>query len=306
MKEFLEKRLKEEGIEKNTLCIRGAEAYEKRGLFMDAVELYIEANSYKKANNITKKIVEDIYNKSQLNTLLSLIERIPQDKRDPWLTYWIARIYEVEGRWDDAFVYFENAEKKLKGIKGWTRVRRGKAIIHFRRGKYKEALSLLEEILSKVPLTYKDEIADTCYFLSGCCQTLGELDKAISYAEKSLSIYRETGNKIGESKTLHHLALNIHWTKGQFEEGIRLAKSSLLLARETEDKQQASRTLYTLARIYETKGEHGMAVGTLQEGLEIAREISYPGIECYHLILLADIHYNETSGTESLQGRPFS
>ncbi|MDO9575076.1 MAG: tetratricopeptide repeat protein [bacterium] len=289
MKEFLEKRLKEEGIEKNTLCIRGAEAYEKRELFMDAAELYIEANSYKKANNILKKIAEDIYNKSQFNTLLSLIERIPQDERDPWLTYWIARIYEVEGRWDDALIYFENAEKKLKGIKGWTRARWGKAIIHFRRGKYKEASSLLKEILSKVPLTYKDEIADTCYFLSGCYQTLGELDKAISYAEKSLSIYRETGDKIGESKVLHHLALNIHWAKGQFEEGIRLAKSSLLLARESEDKQQASRALYTLARIYETKGEHDMAVDTLQEGLEIAREISYPGIECYHLILLADI-----------------
>ncbi|MEA3432502.1 MAG: hypothetical protein U9R01_07545 [candidate division WOR-3 bacterium] len=112
MKEFLEKRLKEEGIEKNTLCTRGAEAYEKRELFMDAVELYIEANSYKKANNVLKKIAEDIYNKSQFNTLLSLIERIPQDKRDPWLTYWIARIYEVEGKWNDALVYFKNAEKK--------------------------------------------------------------------------------------------------------------------------------------------------------------------------------------------------
>lgn len=289
MKEFLRKSLKEEGIEKNTLCIRGAEAYEKRGLFLDAVELYIEANSYKKANNILKKIAENIYNKSQFNTLLSFIERIPQDKRDPWLTYWIARIYEVEGRWDEALIYFENAEKKLKGMKGWTRARWGEAIIHFRRGEYKEASSLLEEILSEVPLTYKDEIADTYYFLSGCYQSIGELDKAISYAEKALTIYKEADNKIGEAKVLHHLALNIHWTKGQFEEGIRLAKSSLRLARESEDKQQASRALYTLARIYETRGEHDMAVGILQEGLEIAREIHYPGIECYHLILLADI-----------------
>jgi tetratricopeptide (TPR) repeat protein len=96
----------------------------------------------------------------------------------------------------------------------------------------------------------------------------GNLDKALFYNSKFLSLSRELGNKKQESDALNNIAM-IYDEKGELDKALDFYEQSLRLRPE---KERAT-TYNNIAMIYHKKGDYKKAVEYLTKAIEIGTRI---------------------------------
>jgi tetratricopeptide (TPR) repeat protein len=103
---------------------------------------------------------------------------------------------------------------------------------------------------------------------------LGEYDKALEYAEKSLKINKEIGRKDRITADLANIG-NIYVLKGEVDRGLKYYQDALKINREIGYKQGEADTLNSIGDVYLEKGATDDGLKYCQEALRINREIGY-------------------------------
>jgi tetratricopeptide (TPR) repeat protein len=110
------------------------------------------------------------------------------------------------------------------------------------------------------------------YNLSRIYQTLGDLQKALDYAQQSIEIKREIGDRQGEAASLHQMSI-IYQTLGDLNQALKLSQDSIEIKREIGDRQGEAASLHQMSMIYQTLGDLNQALQLSQDSIEIKREI---------------------------------
>ena len=100
----------------------------------------------------------------------------------------------------------------------------------------------------------------------------GNLDNAIEYWERSLTIYQEIGHKDGVAAVLGNIGV-AYWEQGDNLKAIMYYKKSLKIEKELGNKGGNATTLINIGSIYFDQGDDLQALKYYQKGVNIASEV---------------------------------
>lgn len=103
-----------------------------------------------------------------------------------------------------------------------------------------------------------------------------ELPEALQSWEQALALYRQIGQKNGESIALGSLGL-VYDSLGDYQRAIEHYEQSLALARELDNRQGAAVSLSNLAITYEKMGNYDRALPLYRQALALWRGIQGAG-----------------------------
>jgi tetratricopeptide (TPR) repeat protein len=127
------------------------------------------------------------------------------------------------------------------------------------------------------------------YNLSKIYETLGDLQKALDYAQQSIEIKREIGDRQGEAASLHQMSI-IYQTLGDLNQALKLSQDSIEIEREIGNRQGEAGSLHQMSIIYQTLGDLNQALQLSQDSIEIQREIGNRQGEAGSLHVLSMIY----------------
>ena len=108
--------------------------------------------------------------------------------------------------------------------------------------------------------------------LGNAYAALGEVRRAIEYYEKALTISREIGDRRGEGAALGNLG-NAYADLGEVQRAIEYYEKALTISREIGDRRGEGNTLGSLGVAYKNLGEVQRAIEYHEQALIIDREI---------------------------------
>ena len=114
----------------------------------------------------------------------------------------------------------------------------------------------------------------------------GQLDKALFFYQKNLSLYQKNHDKALEGTTLNNIS-QIYDSWGDYDMALGYLEQSLKIQREIGDKAGEGTTLNNISQIYDSWGDYDKALGYLEQSLKIRREIGFPSGLAYTLFNLA-------------------
>jgi CHAT domain-containing protein len=150
-------------------------------------------------------------------------------------------------------------------------------------GRYEEAIALNQQ-LSITLFEYidtqglvSDDAADL--LLRGIREKgLGQPQEALQTLEQALALYRERGDRRGESAAMSSLA-DIYLAIGQYGRAIDFSQQALAIAREIGNRVNEAENLVSLGNIYYVVGQYEQAVDLYQQALATAHGVNYYDIE---------------------------
>lgn len=107
--------------------------------------------------------------------------------------------------------------------------------------------------------------------------------------QRTLELYRQSGNRVGEGRVLGNLAA-IYDAQGNYPQAIELFQQSLRLARDVDDPRGESFALTNLGYMYKNLGNYAEALRHLEAALPITRAIADQEGEYEVLNLLGTVH----------------
>jgi tetratricopeptide (TPR) repeat protein len=116
---------------------------------------------------------------------------------------------------------------------------------------------------------------------------LGQTARAIELHDQALAIYRETGDREGETGALGNLGGD-YYEVGQIPQAIGLLEQAVAIAREAGDQQSEAKLLGILGVCYADLGQLNEAVGLFEQALAIDREADDRASEATHLTNLGN------------------
>ncbi|WP_051340260.1 tetratricopeptide repeat protein, partial [Planktothrix agardhii] len=108
--------------------------------------------------------------------------------------------------------------------------------------------------------------------LGSAYDSFGQYQQAINYYQQALTISREIGNRQGEGFALGNLGVAYN-SLGHYEEAISYHQQALEILREIGDRGGESNALGNLGIAYYSLGRYEEAICYYQQALEISREI---------------------------------
>jgi len=115
----------------------------------------------------------------------------------------------------------------------------------------------------------KEDLSFVYHYLGSIYDYKGDLDNALFYYSKSLSLSRELGDKEGEASALGGIA-NVYRSKGDLDKALDYYEQSLKLKTDEKDKASA---LNNIALIYDDKGDFPKAVEYFKKAIEIFERV---------------------------------
>lgn len=198
-----------------------------------------------------------------------------------------------EGKYHEALDFFEKAAltyKTLEKKDGNTNCLNYIGKCYLNLGQYIGAKVYFETVLeikknnkasvqSTVARVLSDQsIADTLNNLGMVLTHLGEYEKALSYLEDSLVIYRNLPTKSYIAPLMSNISA-INHSLGRYKKAIYHLEEALRIARKFEDFQGVSSCLNGLGTIYHSYGRYEKALTYYNKALKIRRELKlYPYI----------------------------
>ncbi|NEO86482.1 MAG: tetratricopeptide repeat protein [Spirulina sp. SIO3F2] len=101
---------------------------------------------------------------------------------------------------------------------------------------------------------------------------LGQYQRAIDLHEQALDIARDIGNRQGEAASLGNLG-GAYDALGQYQRAIALYEQALDITRDIGDRQGEASSLVNLGRVYDAFGQYQRAIAFYEQALDIARDI---------------------------------
>ncbi|MFX1478658.1 MAG: tetratricopeptide repeat protein [Promethearchaeota archaeon] len=163
-----------------------------------------------------------------------------------------------------------------------------KALFYEKNDEVDKALDCMEQSLElREDLGIKHEIA---YSLSMIAYILikykGELERASLYAERGLTLAKNTNKKFYIAFSLHSLA-SVYTIRGEFDQSIKIFEQSLSLYKELNNKRMIAVLLNNVGEKYRIIGELDSALDCLEQSLAIHQELgNLRDIACTHDFLI--------------------
>jgi predicted ATPase/class 3 adenylate cyclase len=142
----------------------------------------------------------------------------------------------------------------------------------YMRGYFSEGLDFLEQALVHSDGVDISVRASAFYAAARMNEARGNLDRAESLVEESLTQYRELGDTARIAYALH-LQADMAWRRGNLTMARSRVEESLALFRELDDKGAIAGLLLHLGVLADDQGAYAQARHLLQESLAINREL---------------------------------
>jgi tetratricopeptide (TPR) repeat protein len=108
--------------------------------------------------------------------------------------------------------------------------------------------------------------------ISQVFKALGNYDTALDYLQQALAIQRQTGNKPGEGRSLSNIA-QILKVRGDYPAALGYLQQALAIQQQVNDKLGVGTTLSTIAQLHEIRGDYDAAFSHLKQALTIQQQI---------------------------------
>ncbi|MBE8968642.1 CHAT domain-containing protein [Nostocales cyanobacterium LEGE 12452] len=113
--------------------------------------------------------------------------------------------------------------------------------------------------------------ADTISYIGKIYSELGEKQKALSYYNQCLSLYRQVGDKKAEAISLNNIG-SVYYFLGENQKAISYYNQSLLLHRLIKNKSGIATTLNNVGKVYLELGELQKALSHFSQSLSLHQE----------------------------------
>jgi adenylate cyclase len=189
-----------------------------------------------------------------------------------------AMLYERKGEYDTAFQWLEQGLGALgsEAILEMARLRLAGAGVYLRQGKHLQARERCESALEIARQGGgQAELAHGTQLLGVIHDHLGDSAEAMTCAQRSLALYEEMGDLVGQAKALNNLGIACtrsgDWTAaiGYFRRGIELEE-------QLGDVHGVANLTNSLGEILLSRGNLDAAAGAYQKSLDIWEAVGFP------------------------------
>ena len=168
-----------------------------------------------------------------------------------------------------------------------------------------QALTKSEEIdIQKVPENLKEYALrskpDALGLLSLIYTHLGEYDKALEFAQKSLNLVRSLKKPKLEVEALINLG-NVYNTSQEFQQAIEITQQASRIARSINNSDLEAEALKKLSAAYAGKGDYQQALDSAQQVLVIAEKTKNSNLKIDALNIQRQIYTNQGNYQKTLE-----
>ena len=209
--------------------------------------------------------------------------------------------FDIHSRFNEGIALFQLAvemleetvktecNRKTETVLGRLLVRMGSLAHYGRKNQLAlEALERSQEIFTR--LVIPDELAFCRSSLGGVYLRAKDFPRAELYARQNLDYYRETGDHLGETRSLYFLGL-IQSRLGKRSEAKNFLIDSVNMGRKLEDRRRLIAPLNVLGDIACSEGNYAEAEALFRESLDIANNLGYLYYQAILVNNLAEIYY---------------
>lgn len=132
-----------------------------------------------------------------------------------------------------------------------------------------------------------------------CCRT-GDSQQALEHYNEALAIFRELGDRKGESRALANLG-HVQFFRAGAREGLKSMEQSLAISRELGDRRTEGHSQRLLGYYYQGRGESAKAVACYAQAIEVAREVGDRNGEGIALRQLGDTYADLGDAPRSIE-----
>ncbi|MFX0091977.1 MAG: tetratricopeptide repeat protein [Candidatus Hodarchaeota archaeon] len=184
-------------------------------------------------------------------------------------------------------------------------ITRSEALLRF--GKLNESLEALthaETGLAEYENKHSSEFMQMegllLYFKALIFLKRGDLDQALEYIKKSLSLREQTGTKLDITRSLLVLGMIYH-SKGDLNQSLEYYKQSLTLAKETGNKKTLASCFNNIGIIHDLKGDLGQALDAYRQSLSLYEAIGNKQDIAASLINISQIYRQQGRLSQALK-----
>ena len=276
--------------------------------FEIAIQQWIAAGEFASAADAVESVAE-LLDWGQLYTLEKWFEALPVSMIEgrPRLLVALGLLREKEGRWNEALKALEQASQVLTTASAdpslLSRVWVRQAWVYHRQGQYERVSTLCRQALDVLGdsegqkqdsslAQSQQELADVYLILGANEYETGHLDEAIHADEKAIQLFRETGDRIGETRAVSHLAY-VYGNLGRLTDYIEAELTTLRLYDEM-GSFRATSSLIGLADAYRQLGDYDRSRDMLDRSMSLVDANPDPLMRGYTLFLLG--HWQRERG----------
>jgi adenylate cyclase len=209
----------------------------------------------------------------------SLLAAVPEaSERLAGLCRKTAMLHERKGEYDTAFQWLEQGLSALgSDVRLETaRIRLAGAGIYSRQGKHNQAMEWCESALEIAGQAEgQTELAHGTYLLGTIHWHLGHIPELIACAQRSLALYEEMGDLLGQAQTLHNLGIAYTET-GDWMAAKRHFQCAIELEEQLGDVHGVAKVTNSLGIILFYQGTLDAAARAYQKCLDIWEAIGFP------------------------------
>ncbi|MDB4918975.1 tetratricopeptide repeat protein [Mucilaginibacter sp.] len=238
----------------------------------------------------------------QLGLVITLLDKLKDiDFNRPIFNIFYGDIAEIQGRWDDALIYFDNAQWNNQDKKVQTEgiIKYGEMM--YRKGNIKEALPYYEKAfqLSRENQFLKEE-ARALNDIGLVYLWLGEMESSLKNFNEAYQIRLKINDKEGIASSLLNIA-SIYAKQGKLNDALITHRESLKKYEEISDKSGIANSLSHIGSIFKHKEELNEALLCYKKSLSVARIIGNKAIISGTLNLIGNIYSKKNRLTEALK-----
>ncbi|MEH1786653.1 MAG: DUF2225 domain-containing protein [Nostoc sp.] len=137
--------------------------------------------------------------------------------------------------------------------------------------KFEQALQLYRQANTPDGQKLRPLEADTLSYIAKIYSELGEKQKALSYYNQALSLYRQVGDKKSEGVSLNNIG-SVYYFLGENQKALSYYNQSLLLHRLIGNKSGIATTLNNVGKVYLNLGENQKALSYFSESLSLHQQ----------------------------------
>jgi predicted ATPase/class 3 adenylate cyclase len=204
------------------------------------------------------------------------------------------RFWAIRGYLSEGREWLEGAEGRSEGASSArAKAIYGAAVLAFAQGDYGRSADLCERSLTLYrELGDKLGIALSQNIQAFLNRNRGEHGRAVALLENSLTLCRELNHPWALAETLYVLALTVR-RQGDYERAKALLEESLVLWRQTGDKWGLTRTLGSLGVVARLQGDYARSRALHEESLALARESGHKFEIAEALLTLGTVAQNQ-------------
>lgn len=139
------------------------------------------------------------------------------------------------------------------------------------RGYYTTGIQFVKKFLDNSQDVISDPVGMAYCNIGNLSLLQSDYDEAVKYFEKSLTIFKVTGNRMYTFHSMNGLG-SIAFYRGKYEQAMKYYEECLLISRETENKKGISYSLNNLGNVLISLGYYSKAKTIYEESLELFRE----------------------------------